>query len=385
MTANHPNGVADNQPPPQQHILDVMSTGHIRVALVGNVDAGKSTVAATLIRGQLDDGNGSNRTLIAKHKHEIETGRTSSIATHLLGIDAHGDTIAVSKTRLKSRPEAYIAPRALRTVSLMDLAGHERYFKTTVAGFARGAIDYAMVIVSAAQPPTHMTQKHLHLCQMCGVQTVVVLTKTDSCPSPDALRRTQQRVHEMIRNPLSDKRPYATGSAKDVETVTNKLHALVPVLKISCVTGEGLGVLRQLLASIPRRRKHEKKAGKPLEFLVEETLNVAGVGTVLSGFVNMGQYKRGDPIVLGPCKDGTYIQTVAKSLHVAQTSVDRVTAGHSACLAVSLSKAERRMLSRNGMVILNGNNKRPPSSATSSKTFRAEICLVRGAPNTVSL
>ena len=52
---------ADQQ---QRHILNVMSTGQIRVALVGNVDAGKSTLAGTLIRGQLDDGHGSNRNLV---------------------------------------------------------------------------------------------------------------------------------------------------------------------------------------------------------------------------------------------------------------------------------------------------------------------------------
>lgn len=47
-----------------------MSENHIRVAVVGNVDAGKSSLIGTLTTGQLDNGNGSSRRLITVHKHE---------------------------------------------------------------------------------------------------------------------------------------------------------------------------------------------------------------------------------------------------------------------------------------------------------------------------
>jgi len=355
-----------------------MSTGHLRVALVGNVDAGKSTLAGTLTTNQLDDGNGTNRMLIANHKHEAETGRTSSISTHLLGLDAHGETVVVpinNKSKQPQRREAFIASRSHRTVALMDLAGHEKYFKTTVAGLSRGVPDYALILVNAAQPPTHMTLQHLQVCQMCDVPVIVLLTKTDACP-PLALRQSQQRVQNMIRSSMSNKKAYATRNQEDVDMVQNKLHALVPVLQVSCVTGEGLDVLRRLLFTIPRRRLHETKKGRALEFNVHDVFNVTGVGTVLSGFVNCGQYKRGDTVYVGPLRNGDYIKTVAKSLHVAQTSVDEVFAGHSACFAVSLSKAERRLLSRKGMVIVE-------SPVPLSRSFVAEISLVRGDPVTM--
>ena len=363
---------ADQQ---QRHILDVMSTGQIRVALVGNVDAGKSTLVGTLIRGLLDDGNGSNRNLVAKHKHEIETGRTSSTVTHLMGMNIKGEAIIVPKNNIY-HPEAYIAPRAHRTISLMDLAGHEKYFKTTVSGLSRSAVDYALVVVNAGQPPTHMTQKHLELCQMCGVPTIVVVTKIDSSPT-EVLRQTKRRINEMIRS-LSERQPYATRTVKDVETVQNKLHALVPVLQVSCVSGEGLDTLRQLLFTLPRRRLHEKKIGRPLEFLVDDIFNVTGVGIVLSGLVHAGKYNLagGEALYLGPLKDGSFLRTNVKSLHVAQTSVSCVSAGHSACFAVSLTKAQRRLLGRKGMVILDKPGK-------VSKTFQAEICLTRSTPMTV--
>jgi elongation factor 1-alpha len=98
-----------------------MSTDHIRVSVVGNVDAGKSTLIGTLTSSSLDNGKGSNRAKIAKHQHEAETGRTSSITSHLMGFDENGDVIT------SQYGDAGIARKAQRVVSLMDLAGHEKY------------------------------------------------------------------------------------------------------------------------------------------------------------------------------------------------------------------------------------------------------------------
>lgn len=70
----------------------------VRCAVVGNVDSGKSTTLGVLTRGMLrdavrfvnlnlfnfssgplDDGRGRARVALFRHKHEIETGRTSSV------------------------------------------------------------------------------------------------------------------------------------------------------------------------------------------------------------------------------------------------------------------------------------------------------------------
>lgn len=61
-------------------------------AVAGSVDSGKSTLVAVLTHGQkgrplLDDGHGSARMSVLKHKHEIVTGRTSSLSHHTLAYD----------------------------------------------------------------------------------------------------------------------------------------------------------------------------------------------------------------------------------------------------------------------------------------------------------
>lgn len=62
----------------------VKSPMEIRVAVIGNVDSGKSTMVGVLTRSILDDGRGFARSKVFKHNHEESTGRTSSIGQHNL-------------------------------------------------------------------------------------------------------------------------------------------------------------------------------------------------------------------------------------------------------------------------------------------------------------
>ena len=114
-------------------VTETLSSRNIRVAVVGNVDAGKSTMIGTLTSSLLDDGRGSSRTSIMKHRHEIESGRTSTATTHLMGFRSTGEAIAgrdsIRTNRRKSEDE--VAKESYRIITLMDLAGHEKYLKTT--------------------------------------------------------------------------------------------------------------------------------------------------------------------------------------------------------------------------------------------------------------
>lgn len=62
----------------------------IRVAVVGNVDAGKSTLLGVLTHAELDNGRGHARQKLFRHKHEMESGRTSSVGNDILGFDGEG-------------------------------------------------------------------------------------------------------------------------------------------------------------------------------------------------------------------------------------------------------------------------------------------------------
>lgn len=47
-----------------------------------------------LVKGNLDDGRGKARVNLFRHKHEIESGRTSSVGMEIMGFDTHGDVVS---------------------------------------------------------------------------------------------------------------------------------------------------------------------------------------------------------------------------------------------------------------------------------------------------
>jgi hypothetical protein len=47
-----------------------------------------------LVKGSLDDGRGKARVNLFRHKHEIESGRTSSVGMEIMGFDSQGEVVA---------------------------------------------------------------------------------------------------------------------------------------------------------------------------------------------------------------------------------------------------------------------------------------------------
>ena len=83
-----PNHIIQKKKKRIHHLLN-----QVRVAVIGNVDAGKSTLLGVLTHGELDDGRGKCRKHIFRHQHEVATGRTSAIAVDILGFDSRGNIV----------------------------------------------------------------------------------------------------------------------------------------------------------------------------------------------------------------------------------------------------------------------------------------------------
>lgn len=158
----------------------------VRVAVVGNVDAGKSTTLGVLTRGGLDDGRGKARLALFRHPHEVETGRTSSVGGEILGFTTTGDPIfptthanegETNSAKREKLSWEEICKRAAKVASFIDLAGHERYFKTTLYGLSGCAPDYVMLMVGGNAGLIGMSKEHLGVALALNVPIAVCVTK----------------------------------------------------------------------------------------------------------------------------------------------------------------------------------------------------------------
>ncbi|MGH0190338.1 UNVERIFIED_CONTAM: hypothetical protein FKN15_044126 [Acipenser sinensis] len=118
----------------------------VRVAVVGNVDAGKSTLLGVLTHGELDNGRGFARQKLFRHKHEMESGRTSSVGNDILGFDQRGAVVNLPDGHGGSLDWTKICERSAKVITFIDLAGHEKYLKTTVFGMTGHLPDFCMLM-----------------------------------------------------------------------------------------------------------------------------------------------------------------------------------------------------------------------------------------------
>ncbi|MFH4982794.1 hypothetical protein AB6A40_009503 [Gnathostoma spinigerum] len=119
----------------------------VRVAVVGNVDAGKSTLLGVLTHSTLDDGRGLARQKLFRHKHEFESGRTSSVGNDILGFGVDGKVINRPDNHSGHLDWVKICHDSAKVITFIDLAGHEKYLKTTIFGMTGHVPDYTMLMV----------------------------------------------------------------------------------------------------------------------------------------------------------------------------------------------------------------------------------------------
>ena len=154
----------------------------ICIVIAGSVDSGKSTFIGVMENNKLDDGNGLMRNTVAKHKHEVKTGRTSDISVRTVDTDEN-------------------------SIVLVDLCGHNKYLKTTLFGITGYFPDYAIVMVAANRGVLPMTKEHLGILLYLKIPLMIVITKVDIAPT-EIYNRTIKTINKILKIPIFKKNLY---------------------------------------------------------------------------------------------------------------------------------------------------------------------------------
>ncbi|XP_022527377.1 GTP-binding protein 1 isoform X2 [Astyanax mexicanus] len=346
----------------------------VRVAVVGNVDAGKSTLLGVLTHGELDNGRGFARQKLFRHKHEMESGRTSSVGNDILGFDQEGQVVNKPDSHGGSLDWTKICEKSSKVITFIDLAGHEKYLKTTVFGMTGHLPDFCMLMVGSNAGIVGMTKEHLGLALALNVPVFVVVTKIDMCPA-NILQETLKLLQRLLKSPGCRKIPVLVQNKDDVIVTASNFSSerMCPIFQISNVTGENMDLLKMFLNLLSSRTSF--KDDEPAEFQIDDTYSVPGVGTVVSGTTLRGLIRLNDTMLLGPDPLGAFISIAVKSIHRKRMPVKEVRGGQTASFA--LKKIKRSSI-RKGMVMVS-----PRLNPQASWEFEAEI-LVLHHPTTIS-
>ncbi|XP_067242981.1 GTP-binding protein 2 [Chanodichthys erythropterus] len=349
--------------PDDQQFLD------LRVAVLGNVDSGKSTLLGVLTQGELDNGRGRARLNLFRHLHEIQTGRTSSISIEILGFDSKGVVVNYSESRTAEE----ICESASKMITFIDLAGHHKYLKTTIFGLTSYCPDFAMLVVSANTGIAGTTREHLGLAMALKVPIFIVVSKVDLC-TKSTVERTVRQLERILKQPGCNKVPMLVSSTDDAVTAAQKFAqspSITPIFTLSSVSGESLDLLKvffNILPPLSNSKEQEELMQQLTEFQVDEIYTVPDVGTVVGGTLYSGICREGEQLVVGPTDDGKFRELTVCSIQRNRSGCRVLRAGQAATLA--LGDFDRSLL-RKGMVMVS-----PEMNPTICWRFEAEIVLL---------
>ncbi len=161
-------------------------------------------------------------------------------------------------------------------VGFVDVPGHERFIKNMLAGI--GAVDVALFVVAADEGWMPQSEEHLAVLDLLETSRgVIALTRTD----------------------LTDAETIDVAELSVLEAVEGTHLQDWPIVRVSPVTGEGMGALLEALAGQLKAAGPTPDRGRP-RLWVDRSFRIAGAGLVVTGTLTGGSIAVDDELMLWP-------------------------------------------------------------------------------------
>ena len=249
----------------------VRTKPHVNIGTIGHVDHGKTTLTAAITM-TLANAMGGEKMSYADIDNAPEE-------------KARGITINTSHVEYETETRHY---------AHVDCPGHADYVKNMITGAAQ--MDGAILVIAATDGPMAQTREHILLARQVGVPAIVVfLNKVDQLDGDEEmLELVEMEVRELLSQYdfPGDDIPVVAGSA------------------LAAVEGEGAGEGAQAILDLMAQVDEyipapERAVDQTFLMPIEDVFSIEGRGTVVTGRIERGILKVGEPIEIVGIKDTT--------------------------------------------------------------------------------
>ena len=310
------------------------SKPHLNVGTMGHIDHGKTTLTAAITKvaglaGQAD----------FKAYDQIDNAPEEK---------ARGITINIAHVEYQTDKRHY---------AHVDMPGHRDYIKNMITGAAQ--VDGAILVVAAPDGPMPQTREHVLLARQVEVPSIVIfLNKVDMMDDPELLELVELELRELLSSYgfPGDTTPIVRGSAKKaLESTSTDPNA------------PEYAPIKELLRVVDEYIPEPKRAtDKPFMMSVEDVFSIKGRGTVVTGRIDRGLIKIGEPIEIVGLRDTK--NSVVTGVEMFHKQLDEGMAGDN--VGLLLRGIEREDIER-GQVLAK------PKSITPHKKFLAEVYVLK--------
>ncbi|MDT8897731.1 elongation factor Tu [Thermanaerothrix sp. 4228-RoL] len=308
---------------------------HMNVGTMGHIDHGKTTLTAAITKYCNLLGRAE-----FKAYDQIDNAPEEK---------ARGITINIAHVEYESEKRHY---------AHVDMPGHRDYIKNMITGAAQ--VDGAILVVAAPEGPMPQTREHVLLARQVEVPYIIVfLNKIDQMDDPELLELVELELREMLKEYgyPGDETPIIRGSAlKALESPSKDPNAP----EYACI--------KELLDTMDSYfPEPQRDVDKPFMMPIEDVFSIKGRGTVVTGRIERGRVKVGDPVEIVGLRDRS-LSSVVTGVEMFHKTLDEGIAGDN--VGLLLRGIERTDVER-GMVVAK------PGSITPHKRFMAEVYVLR--------
>ena len=311
------------------------SKPHLNIGTMGHIDHGKTTLTAAITKYCAFKGGAEFRAY-----DQIDNAPEEK---------ARGITINITHVEYQSEHRHY---------AHVDMPGHRDYIKNMITGAAQ--VDGAILVVAAPDGPMPQTREHVLLARQVEVPSIVVfLNKVDMMDDPELLELVEMELREMLDGYgfPGDATPIVRGSAlKALESTSTDPNAP----EYACIK-ELLDVCDSYIPEPPR------ETDKPFMMPIEDVFSIKGRGTVVTGRVDRGKIKVGEPVEIIGLREKP-MNSVCTGVEMFHKLLDEGLAGDN--LGLLLRGIERTDVER-GMVVAK------PGSITPHTKFVARVYVLK--------
>jgi len=241
----------------------VRTKPHLNIGTIGHVDHGKTTLTAAITKVMADKGHAQ-----FKGYAEIDNAPEEK---------ARGITINSSHIEYETEKRHY---------AHVDCPGHADYVKNMITGASQ--MEGAILVVSAVDGIMPQTREHILLARQVGVPHIVVfMNKCDEVSDPELLDLVEMEIRDLLtfyKFPGADI-PIIRGSAKCALDDSDKELGEKAIVQLMEACDTTIAEPKRLVDA-------------DFSMPVEAIFSIEGRGTVVTGRVDRGKVKVGDPLEL---------------------------------------------------------------------------------------
>lgn len=230
---------------------------------------------------------------------------------------------------------------------IIDVPGHERFIHNMTAGVA--GMDLVLLVIAADEGIMPQTREHIDILHLLGVKNCIIVLNKCDLAEESWICMVEEEIRKELKGTFIEQ---------------------APLVRVSAMTGEGIGRLTEEIEEMVHTRAREEKQELPVRLAVDRVFTLTGFGTIVTGTLLGGKIEKEDTLTIYP----SGLTCRVRNIQVHEKDMPVCSAGQR--VALNLAGCTKEDIKRGHVLALEG-------SIQSSRIVDVKLTLLENAKRSI--